>query len=338
MKVLFVSVVLVIVIASIKGQSEATAEWKEYKTKNSKNYNEKIDGGKQEKMRKQFFLNKDAKIKKHNSGNSPFKMAHNKFSDRTEEELNQLLGTVLPPLTSKPRSLISKSDDHNDRKAIRIAASLDYRNHRCLAAVKNQRLCGSCWAFSAIAPLEFSKCLKTKRAVVLSEQQLVDCDTASTNMGCNGGWYAVAWEHLQKVGGSAREALYPYTAKKNTCNFCSKCACKIGAKVSSFDYVESKNATEMQIALTKYGPLAVAITVVGSFYSYSSGVYDDPACDGKDVNHGVVVVGWGVLNSMNYWIVRNTWGTSWGIGGYILMKRGVNKCSVETYPAYVVAE
>jgi C1A family cysteine protease len=68
-----------------------------------------------------------------------------------------------------------------------------------------------------------------------------------------------------------------------------------------------------------------------------SGVYDDLACDNKTVNHGVVVVGYGALNGTNHWIVRNTWGTNWGIRGYILMQRGVNKCSIETYPAYAVA-
>ena len=66
-------------------------------------------------------------------------------------------------------------------------------------------------------------------------------------------------------------------------------------------------------------------------------MYNDPACDGKAVNHGVVIVGWGVLNGIDFWIVRNTWGTNWGLAGYVLIQRGVNKCNIEAYPAYVVA-
>ncbi len=70
---------------------------------------------------------------------------------------------------------------------------------------------------------------------------------------------------------------------------------------------------------------------------YRSGVYTDKTCDTVGVNHGVVVVGYGALNGIDHWIVRNSWGTGWGQSGYILMQRGVNKCKIEGYPAFVVA-
>ncbi len=83
------------------------------------------------------------------------------------------------------------------------------------------------------------------------------------------------------------------------------------------------------------------IFVVGLLYTNKdirrAGVYNDPACDGQAVNHGVVIVGWGNLNGIDFWIVRNTWGTSCGLSGYFQIQRGVNKCSIETYPAYVAA-
>ena len=71
------------------------------------------------------------------------------------------------------------------------------------------------------------------------------------------------------------------------------------------------------------------------FPKHRDGVYDDPACDTTELNHAVVVVGWGNLNGIDFWIIRNSWGSNWGVSGYINIKRGVNKCGIELYPAYV---
>ncbi|KAI9558062.1 hypothetical protein GHT06_014815 [Daphnia sinensis] len=307
--------------------------WKEYKKLHGKDYNEKLDGGKQENLRKAIFFKKDAKIREHNKGNHSYRLGHNQFSDRTDKELAGLLGTTSPP---SPK--LHKSMTVLPKRQARLPDTLNYRNSYCLPPVKRQGSCGSCWAFTAITPLEFDRCRKKKSFSVLSEQQLIDCDTNSTNKGCSGGWYVTAWTHLQAVNGSASEFCYPYEGLKGTCRFCAECKSMVGAKVSSFGYVQSMNATAMQLALQEYGPLATAMAVVGSFYSYKEGVYDDKACDNLPVNHGVVTVGYGRFNNtIDYWVVRNTWGRSWGDEGYILIQRGVNKCSIETYPAFVVA-
>ncbi|EFX87400.1 hypothetical protein DAPPUDRAFT_312328 [Daphnia pulex] len=328
MKLLFVFLVIATVVTVIKGYSEDD-HWKDFKKKHNKDYRASSDGGKNDKTRKELFRARDKQIKKHNSEKAgTFRKEHNQFSDLWPLELRSYLGvnaTAVPSL----KFMRSVSVDLQSRAA--PPASFDLRYDSCLPAIKNQGQCGSCWSFTSIAPLEFSKCKKAKVTTVLSEQHLVDCDT--TNGGCNGGWYVTAWTYLKKAGGSAKQTLYNYTAKKNTCRFTTA---MIAAKVSSFGYVQSNNATAMQLALQQYGPLAVAITVVPSFYSYASGVYDDNACDGQAVNHAVVLVGWGNLNGVDYWIVRNSWGTNWGLSGYFFMKRGVNKCGIETYPAFVV--
>ncbi|XP_057379758.1 uncharacterized protein LOC130702106 [Daphnia carinata] len=302
--------------------------WNDYKKKHGKNYRFPFDGGRQDRIRRALFQIRSAEINKHNSENSDtYRLEVNKFTDMAPIELDDFLGIKAG---SVPRNHFVEANADNVESR-QIPTSLDYRYNKCLPAIKNQGQCGSCWAFSAIAPLEFAKCKKTGTAVVLSEQQLVDCDRS--NGGCSGGWYVDAWNYTKRAGGSARKSSYDYTATVGTCKFSSW---MVGANVSSFGYVASKNEAAMQSALVKYGPLPVAMNVVPSLYSYASGVYSDTACDGPNVNHGVVVVGWGVLNGKKFWMVRNSWGTNWGLAGYFRIQRGVNKCNIETYPAYVV--
>ncbi|KAI9558064.1 hypothetical protein GHT06_014817 [Daphnia sinensis] len=329
MKFLSVLVGFAMTVTVIYCSADSDA-WENYKKKHGKDYNITADGGKEDAMRKELFLNKTRIIEQHNSEKfRSFKTEINKFSDMLPSEFAKYLG-LRPSLAPPIRLMDSISTDLYNRR--RPPASLDYRNHFCMPAVKNQGQCGSCWAFAAIAPLEFAKCTKHGRPVVLSEQQLVDCD--KLNGGCGGGWYTLAWVHIWKAWGSAQESLYPYNAQDNACTYSWFMA---RAKVFTYRYVPSNNMLAMQQAIQKYGLVATAFTVVDSFGSYANGVYDDNACDGPPVNHAVVIVGWGTLNGVDYWIVRNSWGPDWGQNGYIYVQRGVNKCSIEAFPAYVLA-
>ncbi|XP_057381189.1 uncharacterized protein LOC130703753 [Daphnia carinata] len=326
-KFCFVALALLVACCVIQGASsyedDVEAAWETYQA----HHPHKADASPQEiAKRKGNFAKAHDMIMKHNKNkDATFQMEHNKFSAMDDDEKKQYNGARPPPHHEGSRLL--NIDDLATRQ---LPSSLDYRTDTCLAVVKNQGSCGSCWAFTAIAPLEFANCKKTGTPVVLSEQQLVDCDPYDS--GCNGGWYTNAWYYIQN--GSAKQSLYTYTATKNTCKYTSA---MLGATVSSYGYVTSNSSASMQSALQKYGPLAVAITVVNSFNLYKSGVYTDPACDNLGVNHGVVVVGWGTLNGIGYWIVRNSWGASWGSSGYILIQRGVNKCGIELYPAAIVS-
>ncbi|KZS11246.1 Uncharacterized protein APZ42_023963 [Daphnia magna] len=304
--------------------------WEKYKKKHGKDYNIAADGGKQDAMRKELFLNKTRIIEQHNSEKfTSFKREINKFSDMLPAELAKYLG-IKPSLAPPIRLMDSISTDLYNRR--RPAATLDYRNHNCMPPVKDQGQCGSCWAFASTTPLEFATCMKRGRSVLLSEQQLVDCD--KTNGGCDGGWYTSAWIYIWKAWGSAKQSLYPYNAQENKCTYSWFMR---DAKVFTYRYAPSKNMLAMQQAIEKYGLLATAFTVVDSFSSYADGVYDDNACDGQPVNHAIVIVGWDTLNGVDYWIARNSWGPDWGKNGYIYVKRGVNKCGIETYPAYLLA-
>lgn len=327
-KFCFVALALLVACCAVQAApsyDDVEAAWENFQA----HYPQKKDASPQKiAKRKANFIKAHAMIEKHNKIKSvTFQMEHNKFSAMDDDEKKQYNGARPPPHHEGSKFI---NVDESAVSTRQLPASLDYRTDKCLASVKNQGSCGSCWAFTAITPLEFAQCKKTGTPVVLSEQQLVDCDTS--NGGCNGGWYTSAWYYLKN--GCAKQSLYTYTATKNTCKYTSAMS---AAKVSSYGSVISNSPASMQSALQKYGPLAVAITVVNSFYSYKNGVYNDVACDNLGVNHGVVVVGWGSLNGIPYWIARNSWGSSWGSSGYILMQRGVNKCSIEKHPAVIVS-
>jgi C1A family cysteine protease len=264
-------------------------------------------------------------ITAHNAANHSFQIEHNLFSDMHPEEKKNFLGLKVPADHERSEWTPSTADRA-------LPASLDHRTSPCLAPVKNQGSCGSCYTFAAIAPLEFSKCKQTGSPVILSEQQLVDCDTLDG--GCNGGWYYNAWTYIQKTGGADRSNTYGYTGAKGSCRYN---AANVGARVASFSKIAA-NANAMMTAL-QAGPIAVAFNVVDSLYQYRSGVYSDPSCTASPgyPNHAVTCVGYGTLGGQDYWVIRNSWGSGWGIGGYVLIKRGVNMCLIEGYAYSVTA-
>jgi len=207
-----------------------------------------------------------------------------------------------------------------------LPTSFDARSKGWIPAIRNQGSCGSCWAFTTVASIAANYAKKKGRSPpVLAEQQLVDCSTG--DHGCNGGWPTTAATYAKK--GMMYNSAYPYTARKGTCRYASS---KVVTKVSATGYV-TKTVAAMKTAVQNYGSLMIALNA-NKLQSYKSGIITASGCS-TSVNHGVNIIGWGKSGSTQYWIVRNSWGTSWGEKGYFRMVSGKNACGIESYPMYV---
>jgi C1A family cysteine protease len=255
-----------------------------------------------------------------------YKAGLNQFSDLTEEEFT-VKYTGLASIKAEEATLHVKGERNDD--------SVDWRTQGAVNPVKNQGQCGSCWAFSAVGAVESAWKIAGNALASFSEQQLVDCSTAYGNHGCNGGLMNNAFNYWIKGSkGIELESDYPYTARDGTCKFS---AAKIKGTITSFKVIAQNDCDGLLHAITQQ-PVSVGIAA-NAIMSYTSGIFNNPRC-GTQLNHGVTAVGYGTQGTQEFWIVRNSWGASWGEQGYIRMARDDNKreagmcgiCLAASYP------
>ncbi|KAJ7967494.1 Cysteine proteinase [Quillaja saponaria] len=274
-------------------------------------------------------------IEEHNMAEKrTYKLGLNRFADLTNEEYRAIyLGSKMNRSAGN-LSGTRKSDRYAYKVGDELPESVDWREKGAVVPVKDQGQCGSCWAFSTIAAVEGINQIVTNDLIPLSEQELVDCDK-SYNQGCNGGLMDYAFDFIVNNGGIDTEDDYPYWARDGSCDPNRK-----NARVVSIDGYEDvpENDEKSLKKAVAHQPVSVAIEAGGrAFQLYNSGVFTG-LC-GTQLDHGVVVVGYGTENGTDYWIVRNSWGPRWGENGYIRMERNVasiatGKCGIAVEPSY----
>lgn len=266
------------------------------------------------------------KIQEHNSQEHSWKMDVNQFTDLTEDEFKSKSGSIC---FNNNQNLRNKLYNLNIRPYEDLPETFDWVEKGAVTDVKDQQSCGSCYAFSTTGAVEGAYFVATGKLVSLSEQEIVDCSGSFGNQGCNGGLYTYGFDFIKNKG-ICLEKDYSYKA---TSGLCKKC--KSVTKVSSYVNVQPYDELALQQAVYT-SPVSIAIEADTSiFQSYSSGVMDSDSC-GTSLDHAVLVVGWGTLNGKKYWKVKNSWGSSWGDKGYILLGRGNNICGLATEPSYPV--
>ncbi|GAM20827.1 hypothetical protein SAMD00019534_040020 [Acytostelium subglobosum LB1] len=276
-------------------------------------------------------------VHKWNQKGSATVLGMNKFADISNEEYRRVyLGTVIDGtqyLAAAKTNKLGRVQNVN-------ADLVDWRAKGAVTAIKNQGQCGSCWSFSTTGGVEGAHQISGQNLVAFSEQNLMDCSWSYGNQGCDGGLMTAAFEYVIANKGLDSEESYPYKGKSShTCGY--KAANSVGT-ISSYVNVTSGSETDLETQANS-GPVSVAIDAShNSFQLYTSGIYYEASCSTTALDHGVLVVGYGSGTPSaadgNFWIVKNSWGTDWGVEGYIFMSKDRNNnCGIATMASRAIA-
>lgn len=269
-------------------------------------------------FRMEQFKKTMAKIAEHQS-NAAHKstVGLNHFSDWTEAEYKKLLGTVAKE---------NHGEDAEELDTSNLQDTVDWRSKGAVTPVKNQGQCGSCWAFSTTGSVEGAMFLSSGTLQSFSEQQLVDC-SKNGNMGCHGGLMDNAFKYIE-TNPLMLESDYAYTGRDGSCKYVSS---KGVGQVKGFkDVRRDTSGAQLRAAVAK-NPVSIAIEADQFvFQGYSGGIITH-GC-GSKLDHGVLAVGYGGLEDEEYFLVKNSWGPSWGDQGYV--KIAPDQCGITMQPSY----
>jgi len=299
---------------------DATAQkymWEQFKQEHSKSYS-----AAEEPMRFQAFLDNLKLIDERNSAeNGSALHGITKFADMTPQEFSSKM------LNSRP----NPNRANMKRKVMgapNTSAGLVDWSDKLTTPVKDQGYCGSCWAFSATEQIESDSMRTLGTSFILSPQQITSCDR--TAFGCGGGWTEHAYEYVGRTGGIEQESDYPYaqtTYSLGQTGDCTSEKSKYVIGVKSYTTIDGEDQMASYVQST--GPLSVCLDA-SSWNSYKGGIMS--VC-GNSVDHCVQAVGVDA-SAGGYWLVRNSWGTSWGENGYIRLAYGKDTCAISSDPTY----
>lgn len=317
-------------------------------------YNKTYPPEELEKRAQLFFERRkwiEESVKQFSEGRATFSMSENAFVDWSEQELKKLTGVSLP---SSHELLMEARDGADDglnvsssllddsNLIVNAPASMDWRDSGCVSAPINQMKCGACYAIATMSVIETMRCLNSASSPILSPQQILDCASSRQgyqNFGCDGGWPTRVLKYLQDTGLATRDSCYPFVRRQNSCQMSRLVQTRNGECIVKASPTDSKriqykvlnNERDILHHVANTGPVVTVMKASNKFLYYGRGIFDDPSCSRRrdDVDHAIVIVGYGRENNVDYWLIKNSWGTTtWGQGGYGKYRRGTNACSV----------
>ncbi len=297
-------------------------------------YGKKYSDSREEMRRKSLFIQATEYIHKHNSNpKRSYSLQINKFSDMDPAEFSQTRKGNRPSPLSLRHGLKDHVKTYKPTTTLDVLpAMVDWREKGVVTRVKDQGQCGSCWAFSTTGTLEGQHAIATGELVTLSEQQLVDCSHSYLNDGCNGGLVSVALTDIKEMGGIDTEGAYPYEGGQEYCRFDTS---TVGATCTGYRLIQSGNCDDLKVAVATVGPISVSMDAnQTSFMYYSEGVYQPEVCSTTQLDHALLAVGYGTEDGVDYWLIKNSWGSDWGMAGYFKIAAADNTCGICTDAVY----
>jgi len=289
-------------------------------------FNKVYASGEEKQLRFSNYKATLERVTKKNQMSKGARYGPTKFADMSPEEFKDKIlmkNKIVPPTNEEKRANLLTIDTE-----VQLEQQFDWRNLGGVTAVKDQEQCGSCWAFSTTENIEsvwmLNKKISNKTMPGLAPQQIVDCDTSDD--GCGGGFPTTAYEYVINAGGLEPQIDYPYTAEDGSCTFKSG---DVYAKISNWKYgCSDENEAQMNQNLQSWAPLSICLDAA-NWQDYTSGVMTAWECAWiNELDHCVQAVGINSAASTPYWIVRNSWGTDWGVNGYIWLEYGANTCGL----------